>query len=553
MNTRFFFFMQVSPFSFYITTFLKYVAYYGAFVPHKNIGSIKQQAIASSLKNKYYGATIISVSFQKRGAGVMEGRKYVIDNAELMVEWNWEKNSELGFNPQTLTLGNRKKVWWTCTKGHEWQTSVVHRNNGSGCPYCSGRYAIKGENDLQTINPSLAREWNYDKNNGLLPADVMPNSVKKVWWKCNNGHEWQATIDSRNRGNGCPYCSGRYAINGENDLQTINPALAREWNYDKNNGLLPADVMPNSSKKVWWKCNKGHEWKAIIANRNKGVGCPICNSEHNTSFPEYAIVYYLKKYGLDAIHSYRERGYELDIYIPSKRIAIEYDGSFWHKDKAEKDLEKNQKCTLAGIKLYRIREELPPLNNSSIDYIVTEDRKELSKILKVVLSEIIGIPVDIDLERDNVSIENLRSYTEKEKSLSYSNPEVSKEWNHKKNGSLKPEYFAANSNKKVWWTCVNGHEWQAMIVTRNKGHGCPYCSGVKALIGYNDLQTVNPTLAKEWNHQKNEEVAPTDVMPNSDKKVWWKCSNGHEWQARIQHRNNGAGCPICYKEQRTKG
>ena len=61
-----------------------------------------------------------------------------------------------------------------------------------------------------------------------------------------------------------------------NDLQSTNPALVAEWNYEKNNGLTPVDVMPNSSKKVWWRCSKGHEWQARVADRNKGRGCPIC-------------------------------------------------------------------------------------------------------------------------------------------------------------------------------------------------------------------------------------------------------------------------------------
>ena len=480
-------------------------------------------------------------------------KRYVSDNAQLMSEWNWEKNNELGFVPNTLTLGSHTKTWWKCSKGHEWQASITHRKKGSGCPYCSGRVAIKGENDLQTVNPTLAKEWNYEKNNGLIPLDVMPNSVKKVWWKCNKGHEWQATIDSRNRGNGCPYCSGRFAVKGENDLRTVNPRLATEWNYEKNNGLTPMDVTPNSNKEVWWKCSNGHEWQSIIANRNKGVGCPICNSERNTSFPEYAIVYYLKKYGLDVIHSFREKGYELDVYIPSKKIAIEYDGSFWHENKVKKDLEKNQKCKNDGIKLYRIREELPSMNDSSIDYIVKEDRKDLSKIIKEVLSEIIGTRVDVDLERDGIVIENLRDYMEKENSLLLSNPEVSKEWHYEKNGNLKPEHFSANSNKKVWWKCSNGHEWQAAISTRNKGHRCPYCLGIKALKGENDLQTVNPTLAEEWHYEKNDGLTPMDVKSNSGKKVWWKCQKGHEWQARIQHRNNGIGCPYCSGRFAVKG
>ena len=545
----------------------------------------------------------------------MAEKKYIIDNAELMAEWNWEKNTELSFDPNLLTVGSGKKVWWKCSKGHEWQATIDRRSQGKGCPYCSGRNAIKGKNDLQTVNPALAKEWNYDKNNGLTPTDVLPSSNKKVWWKCGKGHEWQAMIRSRNDGRGCPYCSGRHAVNGKNDLQTVNPVLATEWNYERNCGLMPMDVLPNSNKKVWWKCSKGHEWQSTVANRNngngcpyclgryavkgendlqtvnpalvkewnyeknddlkpeeftansnkdvwwkcskghvwhasianrsKGNGCPVCNSERKTSFPEYALAYYLKRSGLDVVHSYRAKGYELDIYIPSLKIAIEYDGYYWHKNRMRKDIEKNYKCKKDGIKLYRLREGLPPLNDSSIDYIVQENQKNLSKVLEAVLSEIIGDCISVDMETDAVAIENLRVLTEKENSLFFSNPETTGEWHYEKNGVLKPEHFAPNSHRKVWWKCQIGHEWQASIANRNKGRGCPYCSGKKVLPGYNDLQTVNPALANEWNYEKNTGVRPMDVTPNSNKKAWWICSNGHEWEAKINNRNNGNGCPIC--------
>ncbi len=481
----------------------------------------------------------------------MAEKKYLIDNSELMAEWNWDKNTDL--DPNSLTVGSNKKAWWLCTKGHEWQTTIFHRNNGTGCPYCSGRYAIKGENDLKTVNPTLAKEWNYEKNSNLKLEQIMANSNKKVWWKCNNGHEWQATIASRNCGNGCPYCSEYFAIKGKNDLQTVNPTLAKEWNYEKNNGLTPIDVLPNSGKKVWWKCSKGHEWQARIADRNNDRGCPICSSERKTSFPEYAIEYYLKKYGLDVIHLYREKGYELDVFIPSKNIAIEYDGYFWHKNKSKKDIEKNRKCEKDGITLYRIREGLPSLNDSSLDFIVQTTQKDLSIVLKKVLGEIIGSTVDIDIERDSIDIENLREYMEKENSLLLSNPEMANEWNYEKNGNLKPEHFAANSNKKVWWKCSKGHEWQASVDNRNKGRGCPYCVGKKVLKGYNDLQTVNPELASEWNFEKNGNLKPEHFTANSHTKVWWECSQGHQWQANVTDRNRGNGCPYCAGQKVLKG
>ncbi len=264
----------------------------------------------------------------------------------------------------------------------------------------------------------MAKEWNYEKNNRLMPTDVMPNSQKKVWWKCSKGHEWQATIRSRNVGNGCPYCSGRYIIKGKNDLQTINPVLAKEWNYLKNNGLTSVDVTSNSEKKVWWKCSKGHEWQARIADRNSGHGCPYC----------------------------------------------------------------------AGQKVLRGENDLQTIN-----------------------------------------------------------PTLAKEWHYEKNNGLMPTDVMPNSSKKAWWKCSKGHEWQATIADRSSGCGCPYCAGKKVAKGYNDLQTVNPTLAKEWHYEKNNGLTPVDVTSNSGKKVWWKCSKGHEWQARIANRNRGSGCPICRK------
>ena len=90
---------------------------------------------------------------------------------------------------------------------------IAHRSDGRKCPYCSRNKVLSGYNDLLTLNPILSTEWDYRKNVELRPEQVAPNSNKKVWWKCDKGHEWQAIINSRNKGNGCPYCSGRKKIN----------------------------------------------------------------------------------------------------------------------------------------------------------------------------------------------------------------------------------------------------------------------------------------------------------------------------------------------------
>ena len=225
--------------------------------------------------------TNIDINLEQDAIDIENLREYTekkkslfVSNPEVAKEWNYEKNGNL--TPKQFFAYSNKRVWWRCNKGHEWQAAISDRNNGRGCPFCTSKKVLQGDNDLATVSPILASEWNYERNNGLKPTDVLPNSHKKVWWKCDKGHEWQAVIKSRNSGNGCPYCSGKFVIKGKNDLLTTNPILASEWNCEKNDALTPMDVLPNSNKKVWWKCSYGHSWEARIADRNKGTGCPIC-------------------------------------------------------------------------------------------------------------------------------------------------------------------------------------------------------------------------------------------------------------------------------------
>ena len=165
----------------------------------------------------------------------MSEKQYISENAQLMAEWDWEKNDKLGFDPKTLTLGSRKKVWWLGECGHEWEAQIINRaKSGTGCPYCLNKKVLMGFNDLATTNPEIAAEWHFEKNKELLPTTVSAGSNKKVWWKCTKGHEWQALVVERAvRKNGCPYCANQKVLIGFNDLATTNPELAIEWNYEK--------------------------------------------------------------------------------------------------------------------------------------------------------------------------------------------------------------------------------------------------------------------------------------------------------------------------------
>lgn len=100
-------------------------------------------------------------------------------------------------------------------------------------------------------NKELMKEWNQEKNILYNPADLTSGSSKKVWWKCKNGHEWEAVIHTRVKGVGCPYCMGKKAIQGVNDFATLYPEMLKEWDYEENDklGIKPNELLVGSIKK----------------------------------------------------------------------------------------------------------------------------------------------------------------------------------------------------------------------------------------------------------------------------------------------------------------
>lgn len=200
-------------------------------------------------------------------------------HSDLMKEWDWGKNNAIA-NPNEVSCASNIKVWWKCKIcGYEWQAAIYNRHIGRGCPYCANNVVWSGHNDLKTLYPELLKDWDYNKNTGLNPTTISVTSKKKAWWCCHScGFQWYAEIGSRaSGGNGCPFCSGKALWVGHNDLETTNPELASEWNYDKNEGLIPSMFTAGSSKKVWWICKDcGHQWMATIGSRKRGNGCPEC-------------------------------------------------------------------------------------------------------------------------------------------------------------------------------------------------------------------------------------------------------------------------------------
>lgn len=195
----------------------------------------------------------------------------------LIKEWEVEENA--GFDGD-VAYASHMKIWWKCEQGHKWQSALCDRMlKDAGCPFCTNRKVLVGFNDLSHTNPELVKEWHPTKNGALTPEMITAGSEKKVWWQCELGHEWQAIVENRTlKGHICPYCSGKKAWPGFNDLATLYPELEKEWNYEINVEIDPTRIRPGCAKKVWWHCGEGHDWEAYIFSRTsqKRPGCPVC-------------------------------------------------------------------------------------------------------------------------------------------------------------------------------------------------------------------------------------------------------------------------------------
>lgn len=415
-------------------------------------------------------------------------------------------------------------------------------------------------NALADKRPDLVEEWDLDLNGDLTPDQVTASSGQKVWWRCKKCNQtWQATVAHRNDGRGCPVCSGRKLVVGVNDLATVNPKLAAEWDYD-NNDLTPQQVSARNNIKASWICSVcGHHWKALVATRNGGTGCPQCQKNFHTSLPEQIVYFYVKQAFPDAVNgsavTSKGKPRSIDIYIPSLGLAIEYDGSRWHKN-ADRDSQKTKFLYEQGIHLVRIREHgCPSLEDGSFCITVHYNSSSYLYLTSGILTLFdyinrryhLSVEIPVNIESDFYDILSAFETDKKERSLAIVNPKLASEWDSQKNGTVTPQQVVAVSDKRFWWLCSEcGYSWKSAVSDRHYGHGCPRCAGLVVWEGVNDLQTKRPMLASEWDCEKNGNLLPSKLSYRGNRKVWWLCQKcGYSWSARVADRSAGIGCPAC--------
>lgn len=509
-------------------------------------------------KGHEWETTIVSRTAVGAGCPYCAGKRATedrnLEHVHPQLSKQWHPNKNLPLLPSNVVPESSKKFWWQCINGHEWQASPNNRSRHPNCPQCVGKKASP-QNNLEVNNPELVKEWDLISNGELLPNSVLSNSTIKVWWRCSKGHLWKASVNNRNQGRGCPYCSNK-AVGVENNLLLKMPEIAAQWLHSKNGGLNPSDVTPGSRKRVWWKCYYGHEWESTVMNRTSShSGCPVCSPQ--TSKLELRIYTEVKSIFPKTLRRQKIAGKECDVFIPELNLGIEIDGGYWHKNKLEKDREKNKAFINAGIEVLRLREAgLPMIDSTDISFQQKDDSVQILRnllkniLLRTISDDSLKAVTDYLVEgvlKADGAYQDLIAATSNPvegNSLLEKSPEIAAEWNYEKNLSLMPQMISNGSSQLIWWKCTQGHEWRTTVATRTSGSSCPYCSGRRASPTGNLLLS-NPKVAAEWNYPRNEPLKPENVRPSSGKTVWWVCSNGHDWSAPVDRRNKGSGCPYC--------
>lgn len=355
---------------------------------------------------------------------------------ELTQEWDYEANDPL--TPDLFSPGSDQKMAWVCSAGHKWQATIKNRTiRKSSCPECSRmdqsarvtRSRALRTDVLADGDPLILKMYDSERN-PILPSEIATKSSVTCYWKCEAGHSFEQKPVNMMHNSKCPACKS---------LPVAHPELMKEWDFERNVDLDPADFGSGSGRKVWWKCANGHFWKVGINQRTTaGHGCRKC---------------YHERQGADLMRA----------------------------------------AAASGVSL----QDLAP------DYLA--------------------------------------------------------EWDYELN-EFSPAEVTPKSSVKVWWRCPNHCAYQQTPIAKYQGSICPECSKTKRaetvrlakLAKRGSLKDRFPGVAAEWHPNRNGDLTPDQLTAGSKMKVWWKCSQGHEWEVSPNVRTGKlppSGCPSCRKER----
>lgn len=388
---------------------------------------------------------------------------------------------------------------YVCGAGHPF-TSTGRRLRASkasgGCGVCARKRASP-DTSLAATHELLCSEWDFERNGDITPEDVLAGSGVKRFWICAAmGHSFEVSPNARTTsGVGCGYCAN-LLVDETNSLRATHPDIAAEVNEAHSGGRTADNVVAGSEYTMTFTCALGHYWETTPANRTRGSQCLVCT--HQVVHPSTCLA------------------------TVAPNVA-----AMWHE-------------TLNG--------DLTPW-----DVFPGSSHKAWWKCPN-------GCDYDgvIAKRVEGVGCRYCSNRAVNEKNcMRVTRPDLTAEFHPWKNNERTPDNVVAGTSHKLWWLCIpHGHDWEVSGDNRvRQGTGCPYCSGKKVWVGFNDMATTRPDMAAEFSRSHNCALTPQDVVAGTGKRIWWECQTcGHEWPSTGDSRaNSKRGCKECARRKRSRG
>jgi hypothetical protein len=328
--------------------------------------------------------------------------------------------------------------------------------------------------------------------------------------------------------------------------KTSKPSLAQTHPEiaAQADGWDPTTTTYGSGAKRLWRCREGHQWSAIVSDRKRGTGCPFCSglrvlpgvNDLATTHPSLALEAHewsptnlkagsnrsvawkcVNNHVFQAlVHSRALQGTGCPICSNQQLLAGYNDLATTHPEIAKEADGWDPSSIVGGT-------------NKKLKWICRESHSWSATVNSRTLQRT-GCPICANKQV-------LAGFND----LATTHPELAAQadgWD--------PTTVTANSGKRRKWKCNSGHSWEISIDGRHQGiTGCPICSNQQLLIGYNDLATTHPEIARQadgWD--------PTSIVAGTHKRFNWRCQIGHLWSSTVDNRTfRRTGCPICANQK----